>query len=195
LPSDSLLRDPLENAAQQRRRLEQDDDADDLDEGWKITERMMNAMDKSEWLKKELQDGGLRQVIYEIDSASNIVGKDGYTQQEKALEQAKTKYPNLSTFLDKLLVVTGVLERQEQEEEESLEEWLERHGGREESLGPLVLASIQRKPRLDTDEPSSDSSDAEASDDNEDSSSSSAETSSTASNEEGSDTDSSSTSG
>ena len=50
-----------------------DDETDDsdLDEpGWRITCKMMDRVDLSDWLISELGDGGLRRMIFEIDKAN-----------------------------------------------------------------------------------------------------------------------------
>ena len=57
----------------------------DLDEpGWRITRKMMDRVDLSDWLRSELGDGGLRRMIFAIDEAnlkasrsSNGGGRDG----------------------------------------------------------------------------------------------------------------------
>uniref|UniRef100_A0A7S1GK62 Uncharacterized protein n=1 Tax=Cyclophora tenuis TaxID=216820 RepID=A0A7S1GK62_CYCTE len=100
-------------------------------------------MDKSDWLHKELGDGGLRQIISEILATSKIVTATGRTCQEEALIRFQSKYPNFRHFIDKLLVVTGILERQEQQEEndEELEDWLLR----KEDLGLLTLKPIRER--------------------------------------------------
>lgn len=141
--SDLLQRNPLENAIQRRKQAAEEEV--DLVEGWKITENMMDKMDNCDWLRTELQDGGLRQIIQQVCEASNTVAhrSDQKTHQELALEQAKAKYPNFDRFMDKLLVLTGVLERQETEEE--LSEWLTRQ--EDEELGPLALVPLPRKRR------------------------------------------------
>ena len=142
LPSDLLLRDPLENAIQRRRQASEED----LAEGWKITSEMMDKMDNCEWLQSELEDGGLRQIIHQVCDSSNTVAHGQKTHQQLALDQAKAKYPNFNRFMDKLLVLTGVLERQETQDEK-LDEWLNREG--DEELGPLALVPIpRRKKRL-----------------------------------------------
>ena len=53
-----------------------DDDGDDepedsdLDEpGWRITRKMIDRVDSSDWLRSELGGGGLRRMIFEIDEA------------------------------------------------------------------------------------------------------------------------------
>lgn len=131
----------MENSVKRRQELEEEDD-DELDEGWKITKEMMDVMDKSTWLKQELQDGGLRQIIAQIDAESNRVTNSGKTSQEEALEKAKSKYKPFEGFVDKLLVITGILEREETEEKEEMEDWLERDS---DDLGPLALKPVPRK--------------------------------------------------
>jgi hypothetical protein len=120
LPSDRLTRDPLQNAARHRRMLEEDEEDE---EGWKIDDTMMTAMDHSMWLRGELKDGGLRQLICELDEADdtpmplrnnnrNRLHGAILPQQsarEEALAKAKANNPNFCTFIDKLLMLTGVL--------------------------------------------------------------------------------------
>lgn len=146
LPSDLLARDPIQNAAQQRQIL---DDDDDLDDDMKITKSMMSAMDKSDWLQSELQDGGLRQLIHQVVTASNNVTRSGtMTHQEELLNTLQTKYPNFHVFVDKLKVMTGVLERQAGEgEEEDLEDWL-KYVNRVDDLGPLALKGLPSRRAL-----------------------------------------------
>lgn len=158
LPSNVLLRDVRQHATP---RQEQHED-DDLEEGWKITDEMKTVMDTSDWLKKELQDGGLRQVIHEVSSVSDTVARGGKTHQEHALEEAKRKYPNFETFIDKLLVVTGVLERQETQDD--VNQWLEG-----DELGPLSLVPIPRRhwQLLNAPDPSCSTSDSDESDSDE----------------------------
>lgn len=140
LPSDMLLRDPNLNALHRRTTLDLDDDEDDKEIGWKITRDMMDSINQSQWVKQELQDGGLRQIIYEIESAPNTVLQSGKTEQEETLERLKSKYPNFRGFLDKLLVTAGVLEREK--ESEDMMSWLYRS---EDDLGPLALKPIPRR--------------------------------------------------
>ena len=62
-----------------RRRRSKRNDYDDDDEndshddepGWNITSEMKARIQQSSWLRKELQDGGLRQLIDTIDAASD----------------------------------------------------------------------------------------------------------------------------
>ena len=45
-------------------------DNSDLDEpGWRITRKIMDRVDSSDWLRLELGDGGLRRMIFEINEA------------------------------------------------------------------------------------------------------------------------------
>jgi len=144
LPSDLLTSDPIRTSKVQRELLMNDDD-DFNDIGWVITEEMMNEMDKSDWLRQELHDGGLRQLVYEVFSASNVVVRDKrsginpMTHQEETLLSLQTQYPSFKVFLDKLKVLTGVLERQEQDDMLDLEEWLQCDGS---DLGELALKSL-----------------------------------------------------
>ena len=200
--SDLLQQDPILNS--QRRKDEKEDDDDSLDEGWKMTPEMMTVMDKSDWLRAELADGGLRQVIHSIVTSSDRVERNGRTQQEAQLALLKQKYPNFSTFCDKLLTLTGVLERQqpinadgEEEELEPMEEWLQQSHTREELQQGLAIKPIPRKtiPKFEkVDQGTSsdeESEDDENDDDDDDDSSSSAQESgdSRSSDEESSEDD------
>lgn len=115
-------------------------DDESLDEGWKITDSMKSALDRSEWLGKELKNnGGLQELISQI-----VITKD-----PQVLQRAQERYPNFRVFLDKLLVVAGILERQKEEdsdEEESLSDWLKRDWQNEKNIQPmLTLKQIPRK--------------------------------------------------
>ena len=144
LPSDVLNRDPIQNAQLKRQQLgdgphDNVNDDEELEVGWKMTEEMMNEMDKSDWLRTELQDGGLRQLIWEVLSASTSLNRSGSaTHQEELLQMTSTKYPHFRTFLDKLKVLTGVLERQNVQggDDDDLTQWLEQEG---DDLGPLAM--------------------------------------------------------
>ena len=71
--------------------MDNDDDGDDetddsdLDEpGWRITRKMMDRVDLSDWLRSELGDRSLRRMIFEINKAnleasrsSGGCGRDG----------------------------------------------------------------------------------------------------------------------
>jgi hypothetical protein len=113
--------------------VDDDDDDESLDEGWKITESMKSALNHSEWLREELKDGGLRELISQIVVSKNT----------QALLQVQERYPSFRVFQDKLLVVADVLERQE-DEDEPLNDWLERHWSEEESPPMLTLKPIPR---------------------------------------------------
>ena len=75
-----------------------DDETDDsdLDEpGWRITREMMDRVDSLDWLRSELGDGGLRRMIFEIDTADLEASRScggGRTQREVVIlgfERAK----------------------------------------------------------------------------------------------------------
>ena len=149
------------------RELEEESDDDSLDEGYKINDSMKTALDRSDWLRNELIDGGLRKIIHKIVHSSNIVQENGRTRQEEELERAKAAYPNFELFIDKLLVLAGVLERQRavddndggtstggggndtigNSDEQALEEWLNEDHTYEELQQSLVLKPIERPPR------------------------------------------------
>ena len=58
------------------RRSNDDDDSDNDEPGWNITEDMKQMIQHSEWLRKELEDGGLRHLIEQIDAASDVEEED-----------------------------------------------------------------------------------------------------------------------
>lgn len=90
---------------------------DDWEEGWKITSEMKTRLHESDWLQQELKDAGLRQLLVQLYEASNVVAKkkryevdSANTEQEQMLEKMKEDNPQFKLFLDKLLLITGVLE-------------------------------------------------------------------------------------
>jgi len=153
--------------------LEEDDD--DLDEGWRITRDMMDKIDNSEYLRKELADGGLRQMIAEIDFAGEDEDDGNMKRQTKrprvgrfiepsprevALMRAKHSNPKFAKFIDRLLVTAGVCTEGEKSEE-AIAAFLT--GKDTEPLGHLTLAPIVKKgarniqPDVASDNKSSDS--------------------------------------
>ena len=50
---------------------DESDDSDLDDPGWRITCKIMDRVDSSEWLRSELGDGGLRRMIFKI--ATSII--------------------------------------------------------------------------------------------------------------------------
>jgi hypothetical protein len=148
LPPDLLVQDPVTHGQRARKELEDNDDDDSLEEGWKITQEAMETMDRSDWLRKELKDGGLRQIIFRVMNASDKVEKHGRTPQEEELERTKANYPPFGNFMDKLLVLAGILERQQEDDEEELlplGEWLQEQVDREELQQSLALKPIPRR--------------------------------------------------
>ena len=61
-----------------RRRTASGDESDSNDDepGWNTTPEMKKLIHQSTWLRKELQDWGLRQLIVRIDAASDDEGED-----------------------------------------------------------------------------------------------------------------------
>jgi hypothetical protein len=193
-----LQQDPILNSQRRKNECNENDD-DSLDEGWKMTPDMMEALDKSAWLRNELTDGGLRQIIHSIVTSSDRVERNGRTQQEAQLSVLKQKYPNFATFCDKLLTLTGVLERQrpiaadcvEGEELEPMEEWLQRPFSREELQQCLAIKSVPRRtvPKFEKVDQGTSSEEEEDSDDHSSSLESGQETEETNSSSEGNDDD------
>ena len=134
LPSDALTADPLENAVKRRRMLDDASDQDSSDDegpGWRLNREMMDRIDQSAWLRAELADGGLRQLICQIDGADEISaaaqgsyhkkrnhhnrnrfadkGKVQMTPRELALEKARRTNPNFGRFVDRMLLSAGIL--------------------------------------------------------------------------------------
>lgn len=120
---------------------------DDLDDEWKVMPTMIESMKDSSWLRNELNDPGLRYIIEQIATASNLTRRNqSLTLQEEFLEQVKEKYPRFKVFLDKLLVLTGVLERTE-DGSSDLQQWLAQDNVDVER--GLQLKSISRPTRGD----------------------------------------------
>lgn len=138
LPQKELLK----NKRKRIRRTDHndDEDSDDDEPGWQITSEMKRRIYNSTWIRNELQDGGLRQLIESIDAASDIEedeagngdNKYQYKQQryhhhrgnlqknntaakisprELALARTKHSHPKFSAFIDEMLLTAGVLQR------------------------------------------------------------------------------------
>lgn len=162
-----LSREELTSNQPQRKRIRRaasGDESDSDDEpGWNITPEMKKLVRQSTWLRKELQDGGLRQLIERIDAASDDEGEDAcnissssgkmrqcnnttannttISARELALARTKHSHPKFASFVDRMLLTTGVLQPAE-----------ERGGGGGivssstlEGHGPLVLAPVPRR--------------------------------------------------
>lgn len=148
------------------------EEEDSTNDGWKLTDEMKEATEKSAWLRSQLQsEGGLRDAIRQIVASQNL----------DALQEVKDKFPAFQMFLDKLLVVSGILEREQDIDEteiEPLDEWLDRDWSQDPTPPQLSLKPLQRKmPEFQPVNLSS-SSDEEDEDDGHDSSSSEDEESS-----------------
>ena len=127
---------------------------DDLGPGWKMTGDMVEMMRKSSWLRDEVADFGLQQLIVKIASSSgNIVNANrrGYsssspqfstnviTYREQLLSDIKSQYPQFQIFVDKLLYLTGIYERSDRTENDS-------NGTIDESLSKVKHATFSLKP-------------------------------------------------
>ena len=113
-----------------RLRRSNNDDDDEYDShddepGWNITNEMKARLQQSSWLRKELQDGGLRQLIDNIDAASDNVEENEDQQRKKnmnsknatrisarelTLARTKHTHPKFASFTDQLLLLAGVLQ-------------------------------------------------------------------------------------
>lgn len=158
-----------------------DDDSDD-DDGWQMNIEMIDSMKQSLWLKNELKnDIGLRNLLESIINKSNRIPKQQHqfdrkrkrntsstcnmnntniileTEQEMTLYNYKQRYPQFQQFIDKLLVITNILERQQSHQNGSsnmttslsLTEWLNQNNtNNNESSEYLILKPIERKRRI-----------------------------------------------
>jgi hypothetical protein len=182
-PKSKYVGGNLPTNAVPKRRTERDSNPyEDLDESWKMTDEMVQLMHGSEWLRTELQDSGLRHLILNVMAASNIVGRDEETEQEQSIEQIKVDYPHCKRFIDKLLVLTGVLERQKEDAEVEMKEWLE---GELDDRHPLVLKPIAGRPKIAAQPKDNDESSDDDSDDSSSEATSSDDSKSASDNEEG----------
>jgi hypothetical protein len=148
LPKEELLlvaeRSCAQNLASRR---EGSEICEDLEDGWKITNSMLLAMEKSKWLKTELEDAGLQQIIRKIDLSSAITRKfKSTTKKDETLDQAKIDYPRFKIFIDKLLVLVGVLERYGKDNDLDLDEWLEKE--ELDDSAQLILKPLDRPVRV-----------------------------------------------
>ena len=141
-----------------RRSASDDEDSDSHDDepGCNITPEMKKRIHQSTWLRKELQDGGLRQLIEQIDAASDDEEDDGngnnrqrhqrnksntvISQRVLALARTKHSHPKFASFVDQLLLTAGVLQPASGNSggETTIESILE-------GTGPLVLAPVPRR--------------------------------------------------
>ncbi|CAJ1952368.1 unnamed protein product [Cylindrotheca closterium] len=135
----------------------QDDDDDSIDEGWKITEEMKQALFHSEWLRDELQDGGLRLLIGQVVSIPHGPRK------HQVLQEIKERYPSFGVFVDKLLYLTGVLEEEDDKATILSKEVLEADWT-EEGMRPTLALKTKEKKKMPVFEPVSQSSSSEEED-------------------------------
>lgn len=176
VPPDALNSNPIETAIKRRSMLDDNDTDDDSIEehGWKISKEMMERLHRSAWLRNELSDGGLRQMIATIDNADwdqreetkkrkryqNTNQIDELDPREAALERAKFTNHKFAKFVDKLLLTAGVLE-----ENKNIDDDI--NNLLDGDIGPrnLILTSIpcKRKLKLPKEEEVDSGSDADSS--------------------------------
>ena len=120
-------------------RCDNDDDDNSLEDEWKLTDEMKRAVEQSDWLRAQLQaDSGLRNVIRQIAESRNA----------ESIQQAKERFPSFQSFLDKLMVVAGILEREQElddKEPEPLDEWLQRDLSQDPTPPRLSLKLLRRR--------------------------------------------------
>ena len=153
----------------------EESDYDDDEPGWKITDEMKQKLYQSKWLHKELQDGGLRKLIENIDTASDV--EEDYvddncnnrkqsqrhrggnnksnnntnstiSSREFALARTNHAHPKFKSFIDEMLLTAGVLQPADNGvggEEGGGTTTLSRILQGEPSHGPLVLAPVPRR--------------------------------------------------
>lgn len=112
----------------------------DEDSEYQVDSSMISAMHSSAWLKQELEDVGLRYLIEQVVSTCNTASED---QQVRTLRNLRESQVRFGQFLDKLLVVCGILER-ENGDRLSLEEWLRQH--QQDPSSFLPSSSLVLKP-------------------------------------------------
>ena len=122
----------------------------DEDEEFQLTPDMIRAMRSSDWLRKEVQDPGLQQLIQQIVSAPATVIRRGsnFTRQHDALQQLSRSNPVFGQFVDKLRVLTGILERNEELKKVPLEEWLTQEHDQSTLFTGLSMKPKYRRPVL-----------------------------------------------
>mmetsp|Transcript_5438 Transcript_5438/g.8545 ORF Transcript_5438/g.8545 Transcript_5438/m.8545 type:complete len:157 (-) Transcript_5438:426-896(-) len=139
---------------------------------------MKKRVHQSTWLRKELKDGGLRQLIGQIDAASDDDDEEDtcnskrktqrnnstvkISDREMALARTKHSHQKFASFIDQMMLTAGVLQPADGGDDNNIISVLEGGGP-----GPLVLAPEGRSDAMnatvdsgssDSDE-SSDSSD------------------------------------
>lgn len=144
LPKKELMKTTTQKKKKRRRQSDNDDSDDSHDDepGWNITPEMKKRVRESTWLRKELQDGGLRQLISRIDAASededddddDNEGNDTYNNRRQkyntrrgdantsgsvsisprglALARTKHSHSKFAMFVDQIMLTAGVLHQQ-----------------------------------------------------------------------------------
>ena len=184
-----------------------DGDESSLEDGWEITDEMKVALRNSTWLRTELQDGGLRDMIASVVKSERKYKsyhkkqRNNRNHRNRGPRNAQPNHPhedlasnrqtnqNFDSFMDKLLVLADVLERQEEtldletgqklaagasnRNEEELEEWLRCKWDPKLPRPALALRPRQKKaiPKFEPVDDVSSSSSSEDEDDDDDESS------------------------
>lgn len=131
VPEPSKYRPLLGHAGRKRATLQRnpyEEEIDEEEEGWSITPKTKEAMKASEYIREELTDKGLQQLITDIVSAEG-----GWRGRSEALVEGKRLNPQFAVFLDKMLLATEIVH------DEKLEDGA--------SLG-LTLAPVEKKKKV-----------------------------------------------
>ena len=159
-------------------------DEDHQDDDWKVSTDMIQALQTSDWLRQELRDQSLRAVITGIVQAPNLTRRNKTTTlQEDCLDQLRHASPEFRQFTDKLLVLTGNLQRPEAMATVDLATWLRESSTAVEPLTLKPLPSKRKRPVLEPVD-AQDHSDSDSSDGSADSSDDSSEASDRVGHEE-----------
>jgi len=179
LPQKELkINHPLRKRIRRTASDDESEDSHDDEPGWNITPEMKKRVHQSTWLRKELKDGGLRQLIGQIDAASDDDDEEDtcnskrktqrnnstvkISDREMALARTKHSHQKFASFIDQMMLTAGVLQPADGGDDNNIISVLEGGGP-----GPLVLAPEGRSDAMnatvdsgssDSDE-SSDSSD------------------------------------
>ncbi|KAG7371441.1 hypothetical protein IV203_020011 [Nitzschia inconspicua] len=164
-----------------------DDDDESLEDGWKITDEMKHALHNSSWLRNELRNNsGLRTIMKDVVKRSKRTTQrtqlrknnnnrfgNSHTQRPRhqyqnsdvsaheILLDKRRNHSDFDEFCDKLLVLAGVLERQDPDNTTSgtgtesfsssvheMEEWLQQRKWNHPNLQPppmLVMKPLVKK--------------------------------------------------
>ena len=80
------------------RRTDRESDSEDDEPGWNITPETKKRIEQSSWLRKELQDGGLRHLIEMIDAASDDEEEDDAADNANTNDNQRPTHKRKNNF-------------------------------------------------------------------------------------------------